>query len=93
MGDDVELVEGGIVGGLSFGVIVGIVIGFIVGVVFFFVICVCCVVRGFWYGVMVIFGFGKKDKRIKEIIIEEECYICCGFLYVGCINYGLWYGG
>ncbi|KAK4648821.1 uncharacterized protein QC761_113530 [Podospora bellae-mahoneyi] len=92
-GDDAEPVEGGTAGGLSPGAIAGIVIGSIAGVALLLAICACCIVRGLWHGVMAILGFGKKDKRTKETIIEEERYTRRGSSHAGRTNHGSWYGG
>lgn len=59
---------------LSGGAIAGIVVGTIAGVILLLLLCVCCVIRGMWGGLMALLGLGHKDKRKTERteIIEER---------------------
>lgn len=60
---------------LSGGAIAGIVIGALVGVAILVALCMLCIVRGLWHGVLAIFGLGPDRKRRTETtIIEEERY-------------------
>ncbi|KAI4596235.1 hypothetical protein KJ359_005742 [Pestalotiopsis sp. 9143b] len=59
---------------LSGGAIAGIVIGTIAGVILLLLLCVCCIIRGFWHTFLAIFGLGKKKNHKEERteIIEER---------------------
>ncbi|KAK3330361.1 hypothetical protein B0H66DRAFT_597899 [Apodospora peruviana] len=79
-------------GGLSPGAIAGIVIGTLAGIALLVLICLCCVVRGLWHGILAIFGLGGSKKK-SETIIEEERYTRRGSTHSRRDAHGSWYGG
>jgi hypothetical protein len=82
-------------GGLSPGAIAGIVIGVLAAIVILLLLCVCCVVRGLWHGLLSLLGLRKKKEKrhSRETIIEEEEYRRTGSVHSRRDKHGSWYEG
>ncbi|KAH8676342.1 hypothetical protein BX600DRAFT_508504 [Xylariales sp. PMI_506] len=78
---------------LSGGAIAGIVVGTIAGVAILLLLCVCCIIRGAWHGLLAILGLGEKKKKTERTEIIEERYSRHGSVAGSRPAHRTWFGG